>query len=408
MHITVIEWIRYHFRRMTNSIAFYPAIIGLGFLALSYLMISFDYTETGKNLKEQWDWLRMRDAETARSVISVIAAGILSLAVFNFSMVMLILNQAASQMSNRILDQLIGNRFQQIVLGFYIGTIVYSLFLLTAIRDIDEGIYVPSLSTYLLILFAVLDIFLFIYFLHYITQSVKYVVIIKRIFQNTYNLLKNNCQLKEEPNQTNVTDGESVTANTSGIMNGYNKEALIDLAVKNSCIISLLHPVGNFVLEGNPLLMITTSKQNISADELQEMIKSVYLVQETTLDDHFYYGLSRLTEVALRALSPGVNDPGTAVECLRSLAILLQYRMIHNPENIITDEKEHVRIVTKEYSFDELVEITIYPIWDYGKNDRMIQRELSIILPQLESISSKPSIRKLMSQLNLNLADKSF
>ncbi len=82
---------------------------------------------------------------------------------------MILLNQAASQMSNRMLDSMIGNKFQQIILGFYIGTIVYSLFLLSTIRDITSGIYVPALSIYLLLLFTVVDIFLFIYFLHYLT-----------------------------------------------------------------------------------------------------------------------------------------------------------------------------------------------------------------------------------------------
>ncbi|MBK7570359.1 MAG: DUF2254 domain-containing protein [Bacteroidetes bacterium] len=68
------------------------------------------------------------DASTARSIISSIAAGIITLTVFSFSMVMIVLNQSASQLSNRILDKLIGSRFQQVVLGVYVGTIVYSLF----------------------------------------------------------------------------------------------------------------------------------------------------------------------------------------------------------------------------------------------------------------------------------------
>ena len=78
---------------------------------------------------------------------------------------MILLNQAASQMSNRMLSSMIGNRFQQLTLGFYIGTIVYALFSLSSIRDIDSGIYVPALSIYLLLLLTITDIFLFIYFI---------------------------------------------------------------------------------------------------------------------------------------------------------------------------------------------------------------------------------------------------
>jgi uncharacterized membrane protein len=135
----VVQWLVSRSRKMINSIAFYPAVIAFLFLVLSVLMVFFDYSETGKTIKSQWSLLRLRDASTARSIISAITAGIISLTVFSFSMVMIVLNQAASQMSNRILDKLIGNRFQQFVLGFYIGTIVYSLFLLSTIRDIDDG-----------------------------------------------------------------------------------------------------------------------------------------------------------------------------------------------------------------------------------------------------------------------------
>ena len=77
-------------------------------------------------------------------------------------------------MSNRVLNSMIENRFQQVILGIYIGTIVYALFLLSTIRDISSGIYVPAFSIYLLILLTVIDIFLFIYFLDYVTQTVKY------------------------------------------------------------------------------------------------------------------------------------------------------------------------------------------------------------------------------------------
>lgn len=401
------QWFYLHIRRMVNSIAFYPALIGLAFLAVSYFMISLDYSDTGKDLKAEWNWLRMRDAETARSVISVVAAGILSLTVFSFSMVMIVLNQAASQMSNRILDQLIGNRFQQLVLGFYIGTIVYALFLLTAIRDIDDGIYVPALSTYLLILFAVLDIFLFIYFLHYITQSVKYVVIIRRISRRTRALMEKNCRLKEEPQQLTQVQGQVVRSRHSGLMNGFDQKALLALAAKANAVVSLLHPVGHYVLEGTPLAQVACAEPMPEAME-KNLCETIYLVHENSLDDHYYYGLRRLAEVALRALSPGVNDPGTAVEGLRSLAMLLRYRLLHNPENSIKDEGGQVRIITNEYSFDELVGITLYPVWDYGQEDRFVQQELAQLLHQLDAMDHRPSIRKLLEQLQQQVAKKVY
>ena len=178
--------IRIYYNKMIESIAFYPALIAVGFLALSWGMLVFDFSDYGKEIKSGLSWLSLKDASTARTIISTVAGAIISLTVFSFSMVMIVLNQAASQMSNRVLNSMIENRFQQVILGIYIGTIVYALFLLSTIRDISSGIYVPAFSIYLLILLTVIDIFLFIYFLDYVTQTVKYETVIDRVRLQTF------------------------------------------------------------------------------------------------------------------------------------------------------------------------------------------------------------------------------
>ncbi len=146
------KWFRIYYNKITESIAFIPAIIAIGFLLLSWGMLEIDFSPWGKQLKGGLSWLSLKDASTARSIISTVAGALISLTVFSFSLVMIVLNQAASQMSNRVLTSMIENRFQQVILGFYIGTIVYALFLLSTIRDINSGIYVPALSIYQLIL----------------------------------------------------------------------------------------------------------------------------------------------------------------------------------------------------------------------------------------------------------------
>jgi uncharacterized membrane protein len=367
-------------RTVVNSIAFYPALIACFFVALSYLMIQLDYSETGKQIKAQWEWLKLRDASTARSIISVIATGILSLSVFSFTMVMVVLNQAASQMSNKVLDKLIGNRFQQIVLGFYIGTIVYSLFLLSAIRDIDKGIYVPSLSTYLLIFFAITDIFLFIYFLHYITQSIKYNVLIRRIREETIEELKKSCLLSEEPSLPDPLQGEKLVSDKAGSFVGFNKEGLLQAVIKQDAVISFLHPVGTYMMTNSPLALLTVNKTTDLEQFQKDILVHIFIEDENNIAGNYYNGFRQLTEIAIKALSPGINDPGTAVESMRSIAELLSYRLSHHPFNSFKDSHGKLRIVTNDKMFEELVKETLLPIWDYGKNDRFIQNEMRYLL----------------------------
>jgi len=394
-----LHWIVNRYRTLVNSIAFYPAFIALCFLGLSYLMIHIDFSDTGKSIKANWEWLKLKDASTARTIISVIAAGILSLTVFSFTMVMVILNQAASQMSNRVLDQLIGNRYQQFVLGFYIGTIVYSLFLLSAIRDIDAGIYVPSLSTYLLIAFAIVDIFLFIYFLHYITQSVKYAVIIRKIYKQTLTALKATCQQSREEDVPEKMEGYSFPAHKAGIFEGFDHDALFRLATEEEVMIQFLYPTGTYVLQGAPLLLISPKSKKLTETAEGTIRLSVFIDPEESVSKNFYYGFRQLTEVAIKAMSPGINDPGTAVESIRALITLLDYRLHHFPNSVFRNEKGRVCIISRERTFEEMFDSTIKPVWHYGKQDPFIQMELQHLLQQLFQKEPNSVLGKFLSNV---------
>ena len=379
----VLKFFRRNYKRIINSIAFIPAITALCFLVLSFGMVQFDFSTTGKEIKSNLHWLSLKDASTARSICSAIVSGIISLAVFSFSMVMILLNQAASQMSNRILGKLIGNMFQQFVLGFYIGTIVYALFLLSTIRDINTGIYVPAISTYFLIALTVIDIFLFIYFLHYITQSVKYETIIHDIYSSTKAAIKKHCILTESHNLVAIpSDGKRIGAPRSGLFQGFDADSLLSMCEKEDAMIYFLYPAGTYLIEETPLLVLE-SKKDIT-DEWKGRLGVILNIERgQEIDVNYDYGMKQLMEIALKALSPGINDPGTAVISLHALGDLLVYRMKHVPETVLKDPDGVVRIIIKEKTFDELFEQYVLPIWDYGKTDRLIQKEMLHILTQL-------------------------
>ncbi|MFC5283927.1 DUF2254 domain-containing protein [Pedobacter alpinus] len=380
-------WFINKFQKVLNSISFYPALIGLLFLVLAILMLGFDFSIQGKNVKSYISWLNIKDATTARSIISAIAAGIISLAVFSFSMVMIVLNQAASQMSNRVLDKLIGNRFQQIVLGIYIGTIVYAFFLLSTIRDIDSGLYIPSLSIYLLIIITISDIFLFIYFLHYITQSVKYEVIVRRIFDNTFNVLRNNCAAKTEPTvEIQVNSEYFLHTNKTGIYEGFDSSSFLKICEKHQLIIEILVTPGTSLLKGSPFAKID---KQVDKDVEEDIVSSVFINESESIDVNFFYGFRQLTEVALKALSPGINDPGTAIIAIRSLFELYAYRINHHPLSFIANKDGKACVLVKVLNFDKIFADTMAPIWNYGKTDRMIQEELLLLIPQLQNIGVK-------------------
>lgn len=396
-------WIIRKYDQIVSSIAFLPAFISMGFFVLAVVIFTFDVSETGTILKQELAFLALKDSSTARSILGAIAGGVISLTVFSFSMVMIVLNQAASQMSNRVLDKLIGNRFQQIVLGFYIGTIVYTFFIFSTIRDTESRFQVPSISIFLLTVLTVIDIFLFIYFLHFITQSVKYDVIIDRIKSATFQGMKSFCLAHSEPvAEVDFAAKEIIRANTSGIFEGYDTKEIMDFCEENECSLMALHPMGTFILRGQPVLKCSRS---LPEKSVPESLQGIIFSQQESVNRNYEYGLRQLSEIALKALSPGINDPGTAIISLRALIDLFQFRASNFPPAKIQREESPYFLIRQEHSFDALFERIVFPIWDYGHADRMLAHEFDLLLGQLALLVSSEPVFQLQAKVKTKLQE---
>ncbi len=387
--MNLTKWFRIYYNKITESIAFYPAIIAIGFLILSWAMLAVDFSPWGKQLKAGLSWLSLKDASTARSIISTVAGAIISLTVFSFSMVMIVLNQAASQMSNRVLTSMIENRVQQVILGIYIGTIVYALFLLSTIRDIDSGIYIPALSIYLLIVLTVIDIFLFIYFLDYVTQTVKYETVIHRVQEQTMQTMQKKYKpLQEEKASWSHLPFIELKTTESNYFQGFNEKKILKIAREKDLYISFLYKQSTWLIKGI-VFMKVYGKEKVGEDCKEELLTATDFFKGQPIARNADYGFNQLAEVAIKALSPGINDPGTAVISLHSLSDVFAYKLYHNLPSVRADEKGINRIYIPCSTFKDMFEKCIHPIWNYGKKDEYIQQELLEMVNQLKFVDDK-------------------
>ena len=390
------KWLRKFINKSIHSIAFLPAIIALGFLVIAAFILEWDLAGAGQALNERVKWLELRDAETARTIIATVVAGMISLAVFSFSMVMVVMNQATSQMSNRMVDNFIGDSIQKWVLGFYIGTIIYALFLLVNIKTEGSEQDVPSLSVYILLLFTIFDIFLFAYFLHYITQSFRYEQLIQRIHDRAIKTLRSPVWSKPVAPAEVLDKGEQIPAWESGYFQGFSVKRLLKVAIEKDIVIQFLHTEGSYVLKGTPFLILS---RKLDATDLKKLHKDIDFYYGQEIDKNPHYGFQHLTEVGVKALSPGINDPGTAILSLNALCDLLAYRMHYPMRTVLTDDKGQPRIIRSERRFEDLFTFSVLPIWDYGKKDRLIQEALLRLLDQLSIIDTSNQYQHLFDAL---------
>ncbi len=405
------QWLQKKSKAVVNSIAFYPAIIAGGFLLLSYLILRLDFSEYGKGLKSQFSWITLKDATTARTIAGTIAGSVLSLTVFSFSMVMILLVQSATNLSNRMLDVMIGNRFQQVVLGFYIGTIVYALFILSTIRDVASGIYIPALSVYTLIGLTIIDIFLFIYFLHFITQSVKYQVVISKVHSRTVHSLKRLPEVTSYLRKFNIPETykkTSLTLEISGYYQSFDEDSLFKVCAHKDYFVEVVHAPGTYLLKGQTLAEIG-SAQALSPDDLRKIRAYFSFYEGQPIAVNPDYGFFQLMEIAIKALSPGINDPGTAVLSLNALTDLLNQNLEMDVDQYVSGEDGKARIFWKLLEFKDLFEKCMRPIWDYGKDDYLIQNEITEMLFQLRENSRNPQDKETIDrfyQITLAYSDK--
>lgn len=385
----IFQWFRKLYIRIISSIAFFPALIALGFLALVIVMMELDLSGWGLELNKNVKWLRLTDADTARTIVGTIAGGVISLTVFNFSMFMVVLNQAASQMSNRMLENMIGDRFQKLILGFYVGTIVYALFLLSNINEGKDSNYVPVFSIYLLLLFTIFDIFLFIYFLHYITQSFRYEQLIHRIHEKTVKAIHDKQERQIENRKGGVVkEGIVVRAPESGYFQTFTHDQLLDVTKELDATITFLHPTGNYILRDTPFLEITNV---VKVDEklTKKLFSAIDFYRGQPITKNPYYGFQQLMEVGIKALSPGINDPVTAVFCLHALTDLFARKLQTREAAVYTDKDGWPRVVVAARPLPQIFRESVLPIWHYGKKDQHIQQALLHMIEQLQFIDAE-------------------
>lgn len=248
----------------------------------------------------------------------------------------------------------------------------------------------PTLSTYFLISLTIIDIFLFIYFIHYITQSVKYETIIQHIHHETKESLKKYCTAHAPipvPMQPSGATYE-LLAEDSGYFQNFEEDALLHLCDEQNWLLFFKQPSGTFILKGVPVLIIQNTTQ-ISEEQHQKLMLLINFYPGQPFDDNPYNGFRQLTEIALKALSPGINDPGTAILSLHSMMDLLAFRLNNYPDPVIKNKAGIPRIIKKEPTFVAVFETYVLPIWDYGKEDRMLRKELYNLLMQLRTCTNE-------------------
>ncbi len=317
--------------RLRTSFWFLPAVMAAGTMVLAFVTVSLD--------KQMTDWLTFNwgltfngGAEGASSLLGVIAGSMITIAGVVFSMTLVALSLASSQLGPRLLRNFMSDTPTQVVLGTFVATFLYCLLVLRTIRRAEEVLFVPHLSVTLGVLLAVVSVGVLIYFIHHVSVSIQANEIVARVgaelIQGMERLFPENIgrgasQILAEPPGAGFLDTFSREARPIGAAgDGYlqfvDGDALMALAREEDVVIRLERRPGHYVVAARPLAMVWPG--NRVTDELINRINSVIaLGNQRTFGQDTEFAVNQLVEIAIRALSPGVNDPFTAMTCVDHL-----------------------------------------------------------------------------------------
>ena len=224
------------FQTIKGKIAFYPSLISLFGILLAFVMIYLEQKQISAYLMKVAPSLVINNLDTAQILLSTLISGLISLVVFSFSMVMVLLNQASSNFSPRVLPGIISNQKHQVVLGIYIATILYMIFILVSIEPTGSSYQTPGFAVLIGIILTVVCLGSFIYFIHHISQSIQVGNILTSIHERTKNTIlktikEQNAVSADFNGRDNYTD---VKINKTGYFYGILKNELLEICKEHN------------------------------------------------------------------------------------------------------------------------------------------------------------------------------
>ena len=321
--------LRLLWENLRASLWFVPTLIVTGAVVLAAWLIEIDIGLDVAQLPTPWPHILAAGVDGARGMLVAIASSMITVAGTTFSITIVVLALASSQYTSRILRNFMRDRANQAVLGVFVGVFAYCLVVLRAIRGGDEGVFVPVLAVLVAVVLAFIAIGFFVFFIHHISASIQAANIIDSITHETLAVIARLFPVaddSQEPIAAPVVEQPSpwtpLPAPKTGYIQAMDSKALLKLAEEHGLLIRLEKAIGDFIIEGYTLASIAAAAP-IEPALTRELCAAYSIERQRTLHQDAAFGIRQIVDVALKALSPGINDTTTAINCVDFLGAIL-------------------------------------------------------------------------------------
>lgn len=372
-----------------------PAVMTIAAVLMAFGLLQLDRIE-GEGLVERLGWVYTGGSDGAREVLAVVAASMITVAGVVFSITMVALTLASSQFGPRVLRNFMQDRGSQFVLGTFIATFVYSLTILRSIRGGDDG-FVPQLSVTVSFVLALVSLGVLIYFIHHVALSIQGTQIVKTIGEELLHSVDRTFPESSEDagdgggmraealheEERPEEDAVVLAAKHIGYIQEIDHDALVSAAAEVDVVLQLLAGPGSFVSPYKPVMLCRPASS--FGEELEEALQQALTTgSERSHTQDVLFAVDQLVEVAIRALSPGINDPFTAIRCLDWLGAALARCLLRPPAPFYRlDAEGELRLIWNPLTFDDMIDSALLQIQEYGRRSTAVTAYILDVLTDL-------------------------
>jgi uncharacterized membrane protein len=346
-------------------------------------------------------WVIGGTPDAARQILTAIAAAIITVVGVVFSITIVALTLASTQFGPRMLRNFIRDRGTQLTLGTFVATFVYAILALVCIG----ADFVPHISTTVSIASLVVDLAVLIYFIDHIATAIQLPNVIAEIAGEVSLAIETN----RDPSPPTPARGPSVDelltllaesggqvhVTASGYLQYIRYEKLVRLATEANAVVHLPYRPGHFLTEGQGVATVWPAE---AADRIAGDFARGHVVGPTrTLTQDISFGIDQLVEIALRALSPAVNDTFTALTCIDWLgAALSRIAVDWDPSPVRRSPDGHIRVIAAQASYERLVQRAFEKIRQAGRGLPAIMIRQLDALTEIASRTNDPERRRIL------------
>lgn len=380
--------------RLRSSYWFLPGILAAMATLLSFAMTRLD-AALDRRAYADLQILYLFGPEGARSILSAIAGSMITVAGLTFSITMLTLQLATSQFGPRLLRNFMRDRGNQFVLGTFIGTFLYCLLVLRTVKGVEGASFVPHAAVAVGVVLAVMSLAVLIYFIHHTAHSIRIETILASLASETDAAIDRlypekvghgasaapGCEVPD------FSDGHAIPARRSGYVQAIDGSKLMEIAASHGLIVKIAARPGTFRTAGDPLLLVLPAS-DLPEGIVGDLCAAIILGDERTPDQDLDFSIRRLVEIAQRSLSPGINDPTTALYCidrLRQAFVRLADRP--TPASLRVDAQGRLRVVAEPVRFEDLACSAFAAVLRYGSDDSEVLVALASALDQVLDVA---------------------